>query len=126
MEKVSLRETTYTMATEYSKHLSEPWFSLIRDGLKTCEGRLLKGDFALMKVGDIVRFHHGIEAFRVQITSLQRYSSFLAYLQDEGLTSCLPGITTFEEGCMIYRSYYSEEDERTYGIVAIRFTKITC
>ena len=29
----------------YNKHLSEPWFSLIQLGLKTCEGILNKGDF---------------------------------------------------------------------------------
>ena len=35
----------------YTKHLSEPWFSLIRIGVKTCEGRLNTGDFAEMEDG---------------------------------------------------------------------------
>ena len=33
----------------YTKNLSEPWFTLIKLGLKKCEGRLNKGDFAKMK-----------------------------------------------------------------------------
>ena len=31
------------------------------------------------------------------------------------------GIKTFKEGVNIYRNYYSEEDEKNYGIVAILF-----
>ena len=38
---------------KYSKHLSEPWFSLIKLNIKTCEGRLNKGDFSNMKENDI-------------------------------------------------------------------------
>lgn len=30
---------------EFEKHLSEPWFSLIKLGLKKCEGRLKKRRF---------------------------------------------------------------------------------
>ena len=33
----------------YEKNLSEPWFSLIKLGLKTVEGRLNKGDFKELK-----------------------------------------------------------------------------
>ena len=40
--------------TEYTKHLSEPWFSLIKLGIKKCEGRLKKGDFAEIKKGDYI------------------------------------------------------------------------
>ncbi len=58
VKRVSLRETNYTMTTEYYTHLSEPWFSLIRDGLKTCEGRPLKDDFALIKIDDVIPFYH--------------------------------------------------------------------
>ena len=41
---------------KYVKNLSEPWFSLIHEGEKTIEGRLNKGDFANMVVGDIIVF----------------------------------------------------------------------
>ena len=40
--------------TEYTKHLSEPWFSLIKLRKKRVEGRLNKGDFSLMKKGDLI------------------------------------------------------------------------
>ena len=41
---------------KYTKHLSEPWFTLIKLGIKTCEGRLNKGDFSNMKVNDTIEF----------------------------------------------------------------------
>lgn len=36
----------------YQKNLSEPWFSLIKLKIKTVEGRLNKGDFAIINIGD--------------------------------------------------------------------------
>lgn len=40
----------------YEKNLSEPWFSLIKLKIKTVEGRLNKGDFANMNIGDSIVF----------------------------------------------------------------------
>ena len=38
------------------EHLSEPWFTLISLGLKTCEGRLHKHRFKDYKIGDIIKW----------------------------------------------------------------------
>ena len=40
----------------YEKNLSEPWFSLIKFRIKMVEGRLNKGDFANMNIGDFILF----------------------------------------------------------------------
>jgi ASC-1-like (ASCH) protein len=109
---------------EYRKHLSEPWFSLIKTGLKKCEGRLKKGDFAEMKKGDYIIFENSDvgfkREFRVKITSIHNYNSFGDYLSMETLEKCLPGVNTMEEGLSIYYKYYSKQDEEKYKIVAIR------
>ena len=109
---------------EYHKHLSEPWFSLIQLGLKSCEGRLKKGDFANMKKNDRIHFeNHDFSfprTFTVLITSIHEYSSFEEYLQHETLEKTLPGIDTLENGINVYRKYYTIEDENKYGIIAIR------
>ena len=34
------------------KHLSEPWFSSIKLGIKQCEGRLNKGDYIQFENND--------------------------------------------------------------------------
>jgi ASC-1-like (ASCH) protein len=37
------------------------------------------------------------------------------------LQNVLPGIETIDEGVKIYRNFYSESDEKKYGVVAIHF-----
>ncbi len=38
-----------SIQTIYREHLSEPWFTLVSLGLKTCEGRLHKNRFREFK-----------------------------------------------------------------------------
>lgn len=108
----------------YTKNLSEPWFSLIKLGIKKCEGRLNKGDFANMKKGDIIVFENNdfgfLRSFRCKIKHIRDYPSFEKYLEYETLKKCLPGIDTIENGVKIYYKYYKKEDEETYKIKAIR------
>jgi ASC-1-like (ASCH) protein len=115
--------------TTYSKHLSEPWFSLIKIGAKKCEGRLNKGDFSEMKKGDYILFTNNDfdlqREFHCKITSIHDYESFEKYLENESLEKCLPGIDTLEEGVNIYYKYYKKEDEIKYKIKAIRLRVIT-
>jgi ASC-1-like (ASCH) protein len=110
--------------TTYTKHLSEPWFSLIKIGAKKCEGRLNKGDFSQMKKGDYILFENNDfdfpRSFRCKITSIHNYTSFKKYLENETLEKCLPGIETIENGVKIYYKYYKKEDELQYKIKAIR------
>jgi ASC-1-like (ASCH) protein len=80
------------MEPKYSEHLSEPWFSLISLGLKTVEGRLNKGRFQEMQVGDIIEFHNEDFLERkilTKDTGKTEYKSFTEYLETEGLDKCL-------------------------------------
>lgn len=112
--------------TKFQKHLSEPWFSLIKVGMKTCEGRLNKGEFSKMKKDDIIMFINGDlpdpRSFCVRISAIHYYDTFGDYLINEGLYKCLPGIDSIAEGINVYHKYYSESDESQYGIVAIQIT----
>ena len=109
---------------KYNKHLSEPWFSLVKIGAKICEGRLNKGDFLEMKKGDYILFENNdfgfLRSFCCEITSVCNYNSFEDYLCHETLEKCLPGIDTVEEGINIYYNYYTKKDETEYKIKAIR------
>lgn len=107
----------------YTKHLSEPWFSLTKLSLKTVEGRLRKGDFASMAIGDHITFTNTefgfTRAFVSEIIDLRVYPSFRAYLEQETLARTLPGIETLDDGLAIYRRYYTEEDEQRYTVLAL-------
>ena len=109
----------------YEKHLSEPWFTLIKLGIKTCEGRLNKGDFENMKENDTVLLFNDDFGFKrnikIKIIKKNHYKTFENYLKKETLKSCLPGTKTIKEGVDVYRKYYSQQDEKNYGIVAILF-----
>ena len=109
----------------YEKNLSEPWFSLIKLHIKTVEGRLNKGDFANMKIGDFILFINnelGFERkFKIEIKNIKYYNNFQIYLENETLEKCLPGIDNIEEGLHVYYKYYNKSDELEYKIKAFMF-----
>ena len=113
------------MSKLITKNISEPWFSLIKVGLKTVEGRLNKGDFASLIKGDCIKLVNTelgfMRDYTIKITSIHKYISFREYLEKEKLEKCLPGIDTIEDGVKVYYKYYLKEDEEKYKIVAIRF-----
>ena len=108
---------------KYKKHLSEPWFSLIKIGVKSVEGRLNKGDFKEMVAGDEIIFYNDDQPFhreyKVIIESVKNYGTFNEYLIGETLKRALPGIERIKDGVEIYYQWY-KKDESTYGVKAIR------
>ena len=109
----------------YEKNLSEPWFSLIKLGIKKVEGRLNKGDFANMNIGDFILFTNnelGFERkFKIEIKNISYYDNFKTYLENETLDKCLPSIDNIEDGLKVYNEYYNKIDELKYKIKAFRF-----
>jgi ASC-1-like (ASCH) protein len=110
---------------KYVEHVSEPWFSLILLGLKKVEGRLNKGRFGEMKEGDIIEWYNDDFNHRSVTTTISKvchYTSFKSYLTKERLKHCLPSIPTIQDGMDVYYKYYTPENEKKYGIVAIHLT----
>ena len=111
----------------FSKNVSEPWFSLIKCQLKKTEGRLLKGDFLNMNIGDYITWTNQELGFprscTTIITSILHYNSFKDYINSEGLDKCLPGIDNLEEGLSVYYSYFTPGQEKNLGVIAIRLKK---
>ena len=109
----------------YEKNLSEPWFSLIQLRIKTVEGRLNKGDFADMKIGDIILFTNNEFGFKrkfeIKIKNITYYDNFQTYLENEILEKCLPNIDNIEDGLKVYYKYYNKSDELKYNIKSFQF-----
>ena len=56
----------------YEKNLSEPWFSLIKLKIKKVEGRLNKGDFANMNIGDFILFTNNEVTYVIDIDDISK------------------------------------------------------
>lgn len=107
---------------EYEYNVSEPWFTLILLGLKTVEGRKNKGRFKEMKIGDTIKWTNNDFKPRSVVTKITKktyYSTFKEYLISEGLDKCLPGIPDMDTGLSVYFKYFTKEDEREFGVIAI-------
>jgi ASC-1-like (ASCH) protein len=106
-------------------HVQEPWFSHIKEGRKTVEGRLNKGRFSNLRAGDIVTWinndNNTRRMFKTRIVYIKKYNTFSRMIEVEGLEKVLPGIETIDKGVKdIYRKFYSEKKEDTYGVLAIK------
>lgn len=97
-------------------NVQEPYFSLIKSGQKTVEGRLGKDKYFTFKQGDKVIFNNNLE---VEIKAIVRYKTFREMLIFEGLKNVLPGVLTLEEAVKVYYQFYSPQDEQKYGVAAI-------
>ncbi len=111
----------------YRVHIKEPWYSLIKNGKKTSEGRLNKGIFSQMKEGDIVEWFNSQDIipknFKTKITKVIKYKSFYECIKNEGLENILPvnGINNIEQGVKeVYYKYYTPGKEKKFGVLAIR------
>lgn len=108
------------------KRLNEPWFTLIALGLKKVEGRLNKGDFATVSRDDTIVWTNDDMGFRrelvTKVESVHRYTRFRTFLKHESLNATLPtlGMSTLDRGVNLYRTFYTAEDERKHGVLAIR------
>jgi len=108
-----------------SKHLSEPWFSLVYTRRKRVEGRLNKGFFGGLREGDLVEFYNDDLGFRrsvqVRVTKVVAYRCFLDLLHGE--RRVLPTVRGVQNQLLVYRRFYSEEEEKRHGVVALRLSK---
>ncbi len=106
--------------TVYSKECKQPWFGYIFKGIKTIEGRLFKGDWAKMVVGDRIEFYVDDQRFVCEIIALWRKSSFKELIEQyQG--KILPGVdlSDVQNGVDVYRQYFKESDEQKYGVVGV-------
>jgi ASC-1-like (ASCH) protein len=110
-------------------NVQEPWFTLIKTGHKTVEGRLNKGKFSQMNKGDIVSWcykknNNKKETFKTVIVKISKYPSFEKMLKVETLKKTLPGVPTIKCGVRVYREFYDENKEKEFGVLAITLKKI--
>ena len=110
---------SYLMLIQFN--VQEPYKSQILSGQKTVEGRLNKGKFWSLKIGDILQFDDTGE--QVKVVDLTLYPSFQEMFVSEGLKHIVPDIKTIEQGIAVYRKFYSIEQEKEFWVIAIEMKK---
>lgn len=85
--------------------VGEPWFSHIRSGVKTVEGRKANKSWLPLaeEPGPVeVREPRSGATFCAHVTGGARYPTVRAFLETEGLGCVLPGIGSLAEGEAVY------------------------
>ncbi len=103
----------------------------IKAGDKTVEGRLYRDKFALCVVGDHVSLRADTynkngelikeepDQLLVEITKIERFDSFAEMLTSVGYQKVIPRAKSLEEAIEEYKKFYTQEQEKAFGVVAI-------
>ncbi len=107
----------YIMTT-LTLNIIEPYVSFILSGRKIIEGRLNKDKFKDLKIGDILLI--GPERKKFNIERISIYESFKDMLSKEGVNNVVPNKNTVEEAVKVYYNFYTKEQEKEFGVLAIK------
>ena len=108
--------------SKFEEEICEPWFYFLECGQKKVEGRLDKGRWNLLKTGDLVIFKNNDfleRRFTAKIVEKRKYNSFREYLEKEKNNNPLPCMKTIEHQLSVYYKYFTHDDEKKYGVIAI-------
>jgi ASC-1-like (ASCH) protein len=103
-------------------NVQEPYLTYIREGIKTIEGRLNKGKFKDIQVGDILIIS-GINNKYI-IKSKNLYNTFLVMVDIEGFERVIPDKKNSVDAANVYYKFFTKEQESEFGVVAIEIEKI--
>lgn len=101
-------------------NVNEPYYSFLVGGEKTIEGRLNKGKFVDIKVGDVLLLNNNE---RFEVIGRREYENFKDMLEAEGYKKVLPDKDSLEEAEAVYYEFFTPEQEKKYGVVAFEVRK---
>jgi ASC-1-like (ASCH) protein len=99
----------------------EPYYSFCLQGKKTVEGRLNKGKFRTVEIGDILKISDSAD---FEVIDKKTYSNFKDMIINEGIENLVPDKKNIEEALGVYYEFYTSEQEKEFGVVAFRIKKI--
>lgn len=105
-----------------SINVQDPYLSFILNGQKTIEGRLNKGKFASVQVGDVLIIAPENQEFEVVTKNI--YPSFYEMIKSEGIENVIPDKDNIDEAVQVYYKFYTREQEKEFGVVAIKMRKL--
>jgi len=100
--------------------IQDPYKTFLLNWDKIIEWRLDKWKFNKMKIWDIIQ----VDDVEFEIWRKQKYSSFKEMLEKEWIQNVLPDKTNIEDWVKnVYYKFYTPEDEKKYGVIAIELKK---
>lgn len=110
----------------YHNHRVEPYFSFVKNGQKTIEGRLKKEQYRFIEPGDHIVIHNEKETDSVEVivADIRFYDSIREMLKREPLEKVLPDVKTVKQGIEIYNRFYTEEQQQKFDVVAIEIKRV--
>ena len=112
---------------EMNVHLNEEVFYNVLNGTKTIEGRLNDEKRRELKVGDKLIFinrSNDSERIFAVVEELKYYNSFIDMVDDNSINELLNDNYSKDDYLNLIYKFYSKEEEKKYGVVAIKFRKI--
>lgn len=120
---LELNITNKLMETSLRKECKEPWFSLIKVGKKKYEGRVRKGYWSQVKIGDKITLYNNDNEYVVEVRELLYFDDFKAAYRSLG-EQLLPYVDSEEECWRIYNNFNDDEIISKNGVVAIGIIKL--
>jgi len=114
------------MAGPIRKHICNnppfPWLDWIIDGQKEYEGRLFRGDWATMIIGQKIEFYddHG-KCFAVRVDGIKRFKDFDQAYNALG-SKLIPDLGVYTTANQLYTQLvgFRQEDIDNYGVIALK------
>jgi len=110
----------------YKNHRDEPYFLFLKNGQKTIEGRIKKGLYREIAVGDHIVVFNKDETDKVEVLvkRIKNYSSFKEMLETEPFKKILPDVDYVEQGIEVYKQFYDSEQEKQFGVVVLEVERV--
>lgn len=120
---------TKIIRKKLNNYLPTPWLDWIEQGLKKYDGRLNRGSWKNIEVGDVIVWSdvgrnessnpNKGKIVETKVTKLKYYPNFVEAFRDLGQKMVPIKNITEEEVTAIYLKFFKKNDIKKYGAVAI-------
>jgi ASC-1-like (ASCH) protein len=107
--------------TKLNINVQEPYFSFIKNGQKTVEGRLAKDKFKSLIKGDIITINDQLDK---KVDYVNIYNTFEDILIMEGVINTIPDAKVLKDAVGVYYKFFSKDDENKFKVCAIKLSDI--
>ena len=104
----------------YTISINKRAFINIINNNKKIEGRLFKGIFSKIRIGNNITFYNDDKSCNVNIIKINYYNNFYDMLSNENLRNLLPYCSNINEGLDLYSKIYKKNMNK-YKVLAIHF-----